>query len=130
MTDLGNLDVKAETNKDGSGKGQWSAWKATKLSKEYEAKGGDYENEAGSKNEPVKGAPHAKSNEKKDSEGKAAEKKAGSAEKSDKENEKPAAKKSSVENKSPAPAEKKTVPKVYIPDETPSISLITDDFRK
>ncbi|KAF2712039.1 hypothetical protein K504DRAFT_400446, partial [Pleomassaria siparia CBS 279.74] len=53
-------DVKAETNKDGGGKGQWSAWKAAKLSKEYEKKGGDYENEPGSKNEPVKGTPQPK----------------------------------------------------------------------
>lgn len=34
-----------------------------KLAKEYEAQGGDYENEAGSKNEPKKGAPKAKSAE-------------------------------------------------------------------
>ncbi|MCJ1250746.1 hypothetical protein MMC30_007974 [Trapelia coarctata] len=47
--------VKNETNKDGSGKGQ-----ATKLAKEYEKEGGGYENEAGSKNEPHKGAPEAK----------------------------------------------------------------------
>ena len=32
-----------------------------KLAKEYEAQGGEYENEAGSKNEPKKGAPKAKS---------------------------------------------------------------------
>jgi hypothetical protein len=41
---------------------------AAKLSKEYEAKGGEYENEAGSKNEPKKGAPTPKSDEKKDKE--------------------------------------------------------------
>jgi len=52
--------VKKETNKDGSGRGQWSAWKAVKMSKEYEKEGGNYENEAGSKNEPQKGVPRAK----------------------------------------------------------------------
>ncbi|KAF2798516.1 hypothetical protein K505DRAFT_296335 [Melanomma pulvis-pyrius CBS 109.77] len=67
-------EVKNETNKDGGGKGQWSAWKATKLSKEYEKKGGGYENEAGSKNEPVKGKPKPKEAEKKKSENKASEK--------------------------------------------------------
>ncbi|KAL8673426.1 MAG: hypothetical protein Q9168_002169 [Polycauliona sp. 1 TL-2023] len=36
-----------------------------KISKEYEKKGGDYENEAGSKNEPAKGAPESKSEEEK-----------------------------------------------------------------
>lgn len=94
QTDESRADVKNETNKDGSGKGQWSAWKvmhhspldknifiyffpwlnvslsnsswpaipqATKLSKKYEEAGGEYENEAGSKNEPTKGAPKAKS---------------------------------------------------------------------
>ncbi|KAF7449246.1 DUF2183 multi-domain protein [Pyrenophora tritici-repentis] len=44
-------EVKNETNKDGGGKGQWSAWKASKLSKEYEKKGGGYENEAGNAKE-------------------------------------------------------------------------------
>lgn len=39
-----------------------------KLAKEYEAQGGGYENEAGSKNEPKKGAPVAKSEGKKQSE--------------------------------------------------------------
>jgi hypothetical protein len=39
-----------------------------KLSKEYEKKGGSYENEPGSKNEPSKGTPRAKSDEKKGSE--------------------------------------------------------------
>ncbi|KAF2808902.1 uncharacterized protein BDZ99DRAFT_354409, partial [Mytilinidion resinicola] len=61
-------DVKNETNKDGGGKGQWSAWKAAKLSKEYEKKGGSYENEAGSKNEPKTGAPQHKTDKKKDAE--------------------------------------------------------------
>ncbi|RAR04408.1 actin patch protein [Stemphylium lycopersici] len=54
-------EVKQETNKDGGGKGEWSAWKASKLSKEYEKKGGGYENEPGSKNEPKKGVPREKS---------------------------------------------------------------------
>ncbi|KAL9585054.1 MAG: hypothetical protein Q9212_001744 [Teloschistes hypoglaucus] len=58
-------DVKNETNKDGSGKGQMAAWKGAKIAKEYEKKGGDYENEAGSKNEPSKGAPEPKSAEEK-----------------------------------------------------------------
>ncbi|KAI4205818.1 MAG: hypothetical protein LQ350_000003 [Teloschistes chrysophthalmus] len=71
------VDVKNETNKDGSGKGQMTAWKGAKIAKEYEKKGGDYENEAGSKNEPSKGAPEAKSAEEKKDETKtdAAEKK-------------------------------------------------------
>ncbi|KAK3503881.1 hypothetical protein B0T13DRAFT_508639 [Neurospora crassa] len=54
-------EIKQEPNKSGGGVGQWSAWKGMKLAKEYEAQGGDYENEAGSKNEPKKGAPKAKS---------------------------------------------------------------------
>ncbi|KAL9011953.1 MAG: hypothetical protein Q9173_003242, partial [Seirophora scorigena] len=58
-------DVKNETNKDGSGKGQMTAWK---ISKEYEKKGGSYENEAGSENKPTKGAPEPKSDEQKDDE--------------------------------------------------------------
>ncbi|KAI4178827.1 MAG: hypothetical protein L6R41_008186, partial [Letrouitia leprolyta] len=58
-------DVKNETNKDGSGKGQMTAWKGMKISKEYEKKGGDYENEAGSENKPAKGAPEPKSDEQK-----------------------------------------------------------------
>lgn len=88
------VDIKQETNKDGSGKGQWAAWKvclmrsavwvvsdstrllmlagfalqASKLAKQYEAQGGDYENEAGSKNEPEKGAPHHKSEARKKAE--------------------------------------------------------------
>ncbi|KAF9737986.1 hypothetical protein PMIN06_010460 [Paraphaeosphaeria minitans] len=61
-------EVKNETNKDGGGKGQWSAWKASKLSKEYEKRGGDYENKAGTKNEPKKGAPQLKSGGKKQDE--------------------------------------------------------------
>jgi hypothetical protein len=32
-----------------------AAWKASKVAKEYESKGGEYENESGSKNEPKKG---------------------------------------------------------------------------
>jgi len=36
-----------------------------KLAKEYEKQGGEYENEPGSKNEPKKGAPQAKSKRKK-----------------------------------------------------------------
>lgn len=41
------------------------AFKASKLAKEYEKQGGGYENEAGSKNEPKKGAPEHKSEAKK-----------------------------------------------------------------
>ncbi|MCJ1286792.1 hypothetical protein MMC26_006138 [Xylographa opegraphella] len=63
--------VKGETNKDGGGSGQWSAWKASKLAKEYEKEGGTYENEAGSKNEPEKGTPEHKSESKKEKEVKA-----------------------------------------------------------
>ncbi|KXJ89866.1 hypothetical protein Micbo1qcDRAFT_121316 [Microdochium bolleyi] len=54
-------EIKQEPNKSGGGEGQWSAWKASKLAKEYEAKGGDYENEPGSKNKAKKGAPEEKS---------------------------------------------------------------------
>lgn len=36
-------------------------YKAAKIAKEYEKKGGDYENEAGSKNKPKKGEPEHKS---------------------------------------------------------------------
>ena len=89
-------DVKNETNKDGSGKGQMTAWKVCslvshsraacdylllralssnldeganvashkqgmKISKEYEKKGGSYENEPGSENKPKQGEPEAKS---------------------------------------------------------------------
>ncbi|KAL9007013.1 MAG: hypothetical protein Q9188_000217 [Gyalolechia gomerana] len=60
-----STDVKNETNKDGSGKGQMTAWKGMKISKEYEKKGGDYENEAGTENKPAKGAPEPKSDEQK-----------------------------------------------------------------
>ncbi|EIW73090.1 hypothetical protein TREMEDRAFT_20174, partial [Tremella mesenterica DSM 1558] len=60
--------IKNEGNKDGSGKGQWAAWKATKLSQAYEAEGGDYENQPGSKNEPKSGAPQPKSENKKTAE--------------------------------------------------------------
>lgn len=42
--------------------------KAGKISEEYEKRGGGYENEAGSKNEPTKGAPTPKSDAKKDAE--------------------------------------------------------------
>jgi hypothetical protein len=38
---------------------------ASKLAKEYEKQGGDYDNEAGSKNEPKKGEPQHKSEGKK-----------------------------------------------------------------
>lgn len=41
------------------------AYQASKLAKEYENQGGDYENESGSKNEPKKGAPEHKSENKK-----------------------------------------------------------------
>lgn len=62
------LDIKQESNKNGGGEGQWSAWKASKLAKEYEKQGGGYENEPGSKNEPKKGAPEPKSESKKEAE--------------------------------------------------------------
>ncbi|KAI9158249.1 hypothetical protein HJFPF1_06241 [Paramyrothecium foliicola] len=61
-------EIIQEPNKSGGGEGQWSAWKANKLAKEYEKQGGDYENEAGSKNEPKKGNPQHKSEGKKKSE--------------------------------------------------------------
>ncbi|KAF1359029.1 hypothetical protein EJ07DRAFT_92036, partial [Lizonia empirigonia] len=61
-------EVKQKPNKDGSGKGQMAAWKAAEICKEYEKQGGGYENEAGSKNEPKKGAPEAKSDIKKKAE--------------------------------------------------------------
>ncbi|KAG9259134.1 uncharacterized protein F5Z01DRAFT_26669 [Emericellopsis atlantica] len=54
-------EIKQEPNKSGGGQGQWSAWKASKLAKEYEKQGGGYENEPGSKNEPKKGEPEPKS---------------------------------------------------------------------
>ncbi|KAI0129761.1 hypothetical protein BJ170DRAFT_286507 [Xylariales sp. AK1849] len=58
-------EIKQQPNKSGGGEGQWAAWKAAKLAKEYEKQGGDYENEAGSKNEPKKGAPEHKTEAKK-----------------------------------------------------------------
>ncbi|KAL1606670.1 hypothetical protein SLS60_004077 [Paraconiothyrium brasiliense] len=61
-------EIQNEPNKDGGGKGQWSAWKV-----EYEKRGGDYGNEPGTKNEPKKGTPQPKSSGKKQKE----EKKAG-----------------------------------------------------
>ncbi|KAI1291336.1 hypothetical protein F5Y03DRAFT_400763 [Xylaria venustula] len=61
-------EIKQEPNKSGGGKGQWSAWKANKLAKEYEKQGGDYENQLGSKNEPEKGEPQHKSEVKKQEE--------------------------------------------------------------
>lgn len=61
-------DVKQMPNKDGGGKGHMAGWKAGKISEEYEKRGGGYENEAGSKNEPTKGAPIPKSDAKKDAE--------------------------------------------------------------
>ncbi|KAL9635854.1 MAG: hypothetical protein Q9164_003204 [Protoblastenia rupestris] len=63
-----DADVKQMPNKDGGGKGQMAAWKAGKISEEYEKRGGGYENEPGSKNEPSKGAPKAKSDDKKEKE--------------------------------------------------------------
>ncbi|KFY04055.1 hypothetical protein V494_00421 [Pseudogymnoascus sp. VKM F-4513 (FW-928)] len=53
--------VKQQTNKDGSGKGKMAAWKAAKIGKEYEARGGDYEDVPGSKNKAQKGPPEKKS---------------------------------------------------------------------
>ncbi|TVY82467.1 hypothetical protein LSUE1_G003468 [Lachnellula suecica] len=86
-------EVKQQPNKDGSGKGKMAAWKlpilpmlysdqyiihpttpadevqqANKIGKEYEARGGDYENEPGSKDKPEKGAPVKKSNAEKEAE--------------------------------------------------------------
>ncbi|KAK8116504.1 uncharacterized protein PG998_004785 [Apiospora kogelbergensis] len=61
-------EIKAEPNKSGGGEGQWAAWKGAKLAKEYEKQGGDYENEAGSKNQPKKGTPEAKSDKQKNNE--------------------------------------------------------------
>lgn len=46
----------------------WLAVQASKLAKEYEKQGGDYENEPGSKNKPKKGNPQPKSESKKKSE--------------------------------------------------------------
>ncbi|KAL8697827.1 MAG: hypothetical protein Q9224_002129 [Gallowayella concinna] len=81
-----------------------------KISKEYEKKGGDYENEAGSKNEPSKGAPEAKSEEEKKDESK------GSDEKKEDKADKPKAnsgKKATgkkAETKAKAPKKEKKVP--------------------
>ncbi|OHX00432.1 hypothetical protein CSPAE12_00803 [Colletotrichum incanum] len=61
-------EIKQEPNKSGGGEGQWAAWKASKLAKEYEKQGGGYENEPGSKNEPKKGEPQKKSESKKKAE--------------------------------------------------------------
>lgn len=47
-----------------------AAWKAAKIGKEYEAQGGDYDNEAGSKNKPEKGPPTKKSEAQKKDESK------------------------------------------------------------
>ena len=158
-------EVKNETNKDGGGKGQWSAWKvsahyilcyglhvhafwrctycardarhtletsdpyqviklvshpltplqATKLSKEYEKRGGNYENSPGSKNEPAKGTPQPKSSGKKKSEEKKSEDKQvdkeespspQEEEKEDKGNEKPKA--NTAKKAKPAKGEEKT----------------------
>ena len=54
------LEIKQEPNKSGGGEGQWSAWKASKLAKEYEKQGGGYENDPDSKNKPKKGEPEKK----------------------------------------------------------------------
>jgi hypothetical protein len=48
---------------------------AAKISKEYEAQGGEYENEAGSKNKPVKGPPQKKTEKEKSDEMKSGSKK-------------------------------------------------------
>ncbi|KAH9215031.1 hypothetical protein DL95DRAFT_461576 [Leptodontidium sp. 2 PMI_412] len=53
-------EIKQEPNKSGGGEGQWSAWKVTKLAKEYEKQGGDYEDEPASKNKAKKGEPERK----------------------------------------------------------------------
>lgn len=62
------VEIKQQPNKSGGGEGQWAAWKASKLAKEYEKQGGGYENEPGSKNEPKKGDPEPKSERKKEAE--------------------------------------------------------------
>ncbi|TVY34325.1 hypothetical protein LOCC1_G008279 [Lachnellula occidentalis] len=61
-------EVKNQPNKDGSGKGKMAAWKAAKIGKEYESRGGDYTNEPGSKDKPQKGTPVKKSPAEKKSE--------------------------------------------------------------
>ncbi|KAL8839393.1 MAG: hypothetical protein Q9170_001787 [Blastenia crenularia] len=48
------------------------ATQGQKIAKEYEKKGGDYENEAGTENKPTKGAPEPKSDEQKKDETKEA----------------------------------------------------------
>jgi len=55
-------EVKEEVKNEekGGGKGSWSAWKAGEMAKRYEERGGEYENEDDSKNEPKKGAPTKK----------------------------------------------------------------------
>ncbi|KAL8920549.1 MAG: hypothetical protein Q9208_006171 [Pyrenodesmia sp. 3 TL-2023] len=111
-------DVKNETNKDGSGKGQMAAWKGMKIAKEYEKKGGSYENEAGSENKPNKGAPEPKSDEQKDEETKDASDDKQEEEKKDEKKEKPKAnsgkkatgKKEKGESKAKAPKKEKKTP--------------------
>ncbi|KAL8753614.1 MAG: hypothetical protein Q9184_005372 [Pyrenodesmia sp. 2 TL-2023] len=111
-------DVKNETNKDGSGKGQMAAWKGMKIAKEYEKKGGSYENEAGSENKPNKGAPEHKSDEQKDDETKDASDDKQEEEKKDEKKEKPKAnsgkkatgKKEKGESKAKAPRKEKKTP--------------------
>lgn len=44
----------------GGGAGSWSAWKAGEMAKRYEARGGDYEDTAGTKNKAQKGPPEKK----------------------------------------------------------------------
>ena len=89
---------------------------ASKISKEYEKRGGDYENEAGSKNEPTKGAPKGKSDEKKNDEVKDSEDKpTASADKKDSTEEKPKANTSKKatgrkESKPKAPKKEKKAP--------------------
>ena len=55
-------EVKEEVKKmaKGGGSGSWSAWKASELSKRYEARGGGYIPKEDSKNEAKKGAPQKK----------------------------------------------------------------------
>jgi hypothetical protein len=79
---MNSAEVKQQPNKDGSGKGQMAAWKvhhppslpsrhqpltnstiktqAAKIGKEYETRGGDYENTPGSKDKPKKEPPEKK----------------------------------------------------------------------
>ncbi|KAJ4356302.1 uncharacterized protein N0V89_004333 [Didymosphaeria variabile] len=164
-------EIQNEPNKDGGGKGQWSAWKvrcsfvlpriedkrglvrgclevvssscpfetcswrwtygrlsaqfvssyapsasfiltsqrASKLSKEYEKRGGDYENSPGTKNEPQKGTPQPKPSGKKQKEEKKANKEADSPPPDDggekQEEEKPKA--NTAKKASPAAGKKK-----------------------